>query len=113
MHAMVYHGPGSSAWEQVPDPVIQVDTDAIVRVDAVPICGTDLQILKGDVPVDTSSIPTLIELIRSGRLDSSGLVTHRFGMSEFPLAYEVFEHPGDSGALKVVLFRNEETGSES
>ncbi|MBU3062383.1 zinc-dependent alcohol dehydrogenase family protein [Nocardia sp. NEAU-G5] len=63
--------------------------------------------------VDTNSIPMLIELIRSGRLDSSGLVTHRFGMSEFPLAYEVFEHPGDSGALKVVLFRNEETGSES
>ncbi|BBZ06508.1 alcohol dehydrogenase [Mycolicibacterium doricum] len=50
MHAMVYHGPGRRSWEQVPDPVIERATDAIVRVDAVTICGTDLHILKGDVP---------------------------------------------------------------
>ncbi|KUI32599.1 zinc-dependent alcohol dehydrogenase family protein [Mycobacterium sp. GA-2829] len=50
MHAMVYHGPGRRSWEQVPDPVIEHATDAIVRVDAVTICGTDLHILKGDVP---------------------------------------------------------------
>jgi alcohol dehydrogenase len=53
MRAMVYHGPGEKAWEEVPDPVIQDDTDAIVRVDAVTICGTDLHILKGDVPAVT------------------------------------------------------------
>jgi alcohol dehydrogenase len=40
-------------WEEVPDPVITADTDAIVRVDAVTICGTDLHILKGDVPAVT------------------------------------------------------------
>jgi alcohol dehydrogenase len=50
MRALVYHGPGSKAWEDVPDPTLQADTDAIVRVDAVTICGTDLHILKGDVP---------------------------------------------------------------
>lgn len=50
MHALVYHGPGRRTWEQVPDPVIQKATDAIVRVEAVTICGTDLHILKGDVP---------------------------------------------------------------
>src|SRR5580765_5610395 len=50
MRALVYHGPGRKAWEEVPDPVLQADTDAIVRVDAVTICGTDLHILKGDVP---------------------------------------------------------------
>ena len=50
MKAIVYHGPGEKSWEEVPDPTIQVDTDAIVRVDAVTICGTDLHILKGDVP---------------------------------------------------------------
>jgi alcohol dehydrogenase len=50
MRALVYHGPGNKAWEEVPDPEIQEDTDAIVRVDAVTICGTDLHILKGDVP---------------------------------------------------------------
>jgi alcohol dehydrogenase len=53
MKAIVYHGPGQKAWEEVPDPTITVDTDAIVRVDAVTICGTDLHILKGDVPAVT------------------------------------------------------------
>ncbi len=53
MHALVYHGPGQKAWEEVPDPVIVDDTDAIVRIDAVTICGTDLHILKGDVPAVT------------------------------------------------------------
>jgi alcohol dehydrogenase len=50
MRAIVYHGPGQKAWEEVPDPEIIGDSDAIVRVDATTICGTDLHILKGDVP---------------------------------------------------------------
>ena len=50
MRALVYHGPGQKAWEEVPDPEIIGDDDVIVRVDATTICGTDLQILKGDVP---------------------------------------------------------------
>ena len=50
MKAVVYHGPGNKAWEEVPDPQVIDDTDAIVRIDAVTICGTDLHILKGDVP---------------------------------------------------------------
>jgi len=50
MRAVVYHGPGRKAWEEVPMPVVIDDTDAIVRVDATTICGTDLHILKGDVP---------------------------------------------------------------
>jgi alcohol dehydrogenase len=53
MKAMVYHGPGNKAWEEVPKPVVVDDTDAIVRVDSVTICGTDLHILKGDVPAVT------------------------------------------------------------
>jgi len=53
MRALVYHGPGNKAWEEVPKPTVQADTDAIVRVDAVTICGTDLHILKGDVPAVT------------------------------------------------------------
>jgi len=53
MRALVYHGPGRKAWEEVPKPGITADSDAIVRVDAVTICGTDLHILKGDVPVVT------------------------------------------------------------
>lgn len=50
MKALVYHGPGRRSWTDVPDPVLIDPTDAIVRVDAVTICGTDLHILKGDVP---------------------------------------------------------------
>jgi len=50
MKALVYNGPGKRSWHDVPDPVIQDPEDAIVRVDAVTICGTDLHILKGDVP---------------------------------------------------------------
>jgi len=53
MHGLVYHGPGSKAWEEIPKPTIIEDGDAIVRVDAVTICGTDLHILKGDVPAVT------------------------------------------------------------
>jgi len=53
MRALVYHGPGQKAWEEVPRPTIVDDTDAVVRVDAVTICGTDLHILKGDVPAVT------------------------------------------------------------
>jgi alcohol dehydrogenase len=50
MRALVYHGPGVKAWEDVPKPEVTADTDAVVRVDATTICGTDLHILKGDVP---------------------------------------------------------------
>ena len=50
MKALVYHGPGQRAWETMPDPKIEAATDAIVRIDTSTICGTDLHILKGDVP---------------------------------------------------------------
>ncbi|MEU0443147.1 zinc-dependent alcohol dehydrogenase family protein [Streptomyces sp. NPDC006186] len=50
MKGYVFHGPGRASWEDVPDPAVKEPTDAIVRVDAVTICGTDLHILKGDVP---------------------------------------------------------------
>jgi alcohol dehydrogenase len=50
MKALVYQGPGKKTWEEVPDPVIVKPTDIIVRIDTTTICGTDLHILKGDVP---------------------------------------------------------------
>jgi alcohol dehydrogenase len=53
MKAVVFHGPGDKALEEVPDPKIQEDSDVVVRIDAVTICGTDLHILKGDVPAVT------------------------------------------------------------
>ncbi|HEY5854401.1 MAG TPA: zinc-dependent alcohol dehydrogenase family protein [Aldersonia sp.] len=50
MKAMVYHGPGKKSWEEVPDPTIQKPTDVVVKIETTTICGTDLHILKGDVP---------------------------------------------------------------
>ncbi|MCX4755719.1 zinc-dependent alcohol dehydrogenase family protein [Kitasatospora purpeofusca] len=50
MKALTYHGPGRRTWGEVPEPAVRDPEDAIVRVDAVTICGTDLHILKGDVP---------------------------------------------------------------
>jgi alcohol dehydrogenase len=54
MKALVYHGPNQKSWEEVPKPELATATDAIVRVDAVTICGTDLHIMKGDVPEVTA-----------------------------------------------------------
>ncbi|HUK33878.1 MAG TPA: zinc-dependent alcohol dehydrogenase family protein [Vicinamibacterales bacterium] len=54
MHALVYGGPGKRAWEERPRPTIQHPADAIVRITTSTICGTDLHILKGDVPSVTA-----------------------------------------------------------
>jgi alcohol dehydrogenase len=50
MKALVYQGPGKKAIEQRPIPAISAPTDAIVKITKTTICGTDLHILKGDVP---------------------------------------------------------------
>ena len=50
MKALVYLGPGEKAWTDVPSPKLQRPTDVIVRIDTTTICGSDLHILKGDVP---------------------------------------------------------------
>jgi alcohol dehydrogenase len=53
MKALVYHGPGQKSWESVGDPKPMDPTDIVVRIDTTTICGTDLHILKGDVPAVT------------------------------------------------------------
>ena len=50
MKALVYQGPGKKALEQRPKPDIAASTDAIVKITKTTICGTDLHILKGDLP---------------------------------------------------------------
>jgi alcohol dehydrogenase len=54
MHALVYNGPGKRAWQAHPRPEIQDSGDAIVRITTSTICGSDLHILKGDVPTATA-----------------------------------------------------------
>lgn len=78
MKALVYAGPGAMSWKDVPDPVIHDDGDAIVRVDSTTICGTDLHILKGDVPETTpgrilghEAVGTVVE-VGSGGKDAPG-----------------------------------------
>jgi alcohol dehydrogenase len=53
MKALVYHGPGQRSWDTVTDPTIVDPTDIVVRIDSSTICGSDLHILKGDVPETT------------------------------------------------------------
>jgi alcohol dehydrogenase len=55
MKALVYHpsAPGHHAWEDKPYPTIKDAGDAIVRITTTTICGTDLHILKGDLPAVT------------------------------------------------------------
>ncbi|MFL5248627.1 MAG: zinc-dependent alcohol dehydrogenase family protein [Myxococcales bacterium] len=50
MKALVYRGPGKRAWEDKPKPTVQDASDAVVKIVRTTICGTDLHILKGDVP---------------------------------------------------------------
>ncbi|MBK5271924.1 MAG: zinc-dependent alcohol dehydrogenase family protein [Bacteroidia bacterium] len=53
MKALVYHGPGKKGWEDKPKPGLLKPTDAIVKILKTTICGTDLHIMKGDVPAVT------------------------------------------------------------
>jgi alcohol dehydrogenase len=50
MKALVYHGPNATSWDEVPEPQLVDDTDAVVRVDSTTMCGSDLHILKGHLP---------------------------------------------------------------
>jgi alcohol dehydrogenase len=54
MKALVFHGPNAIALEDRPRPGLLAATDAIVRVTTTTICGTDLHIVKGDVPAVTA-----------------------------------------------------------
>ena len=50
MKALVYHGAGRKSWEEKPKPSILLPTDAVVKILKTTICGSDLHIMKGDVP---------------------------------------------------------------
>ena len=86
MKALVFEGPGRKSWSEVADPLIEQDGDVIVRVDATTICGTDLHILKGDVPETTpgrvlghEAVGTIVEVgpgvkTRRGRSACTGVL---------------------------------------
>ena len=80
MHAVVYGGPGKRSFEEAEDPKIVEDTDAIVEIDTTTICGTDLHILKGDVPeVDPGRI---LGHEAVGRVVDRGAGVHRLRVGD-------------------------------
>jgi len=50
MNALVFHGAGKKSWDQIAKPGIMEPTDALVKIVKTTICGTDLHIMKGDLP---------------------------------------------------------------
>jgi alcohol dehydrogenase len=76
MKALVYHGPNKKSWDEVPDPTLIDPTDAIVSVDATTICGSDLHILKGDLPEVTSGRILGHEAV--GTIDEVGSAVRNF-----------------------------------
>lgn len=80
MKALVYHGPGKRALDDRPKPEIAAPTDAIVRIVKTTICGTDLHILKGDVP--TAAPGRILGHEGVGVIDKTGAAVTAF-------------HPGD------------------
>ena len=55
--------------------------------------------------VDTFPTPMLLSMLQAGKLDVGPMVTHRFGFDEVPVAYDLFDDPVASGALKVAVLR--------
>lgn len=73
MKAIVFHGIGDIRLDDVPEPKIEKPTDAIVRLTASAICGTDLHM--GNCP-HRKYIPKLIELVESGAVDPTTILSH-------------------------------------
>jgi hypothetical protein len=51
MRAVTFQAPGEVRVDDVPDPELQRPDDAIVAIEASGICGSDLHIFHGRVPV--------------------------------------------------------------
>jgi alcohol dehydrogenase len=76
MKALVYHGAGKKAWEEKPKPVVKESTDAIVKILKTTICGTDLHIMKGDLPSVTDG--RIIGHEGVGIIDETGTAVSSF-----------------------------------
>ena len=76
MKALVYHGPDKKSWEEKPDPKLIEPTDAIVKILKTTICGTDLHIMKGDVPTVTEG--RIIGHEGVGIIDETGTAVSNF-----------------------------------
>lgn len=107
MKALVYHGPGKRGWEEKPKPTIKNSTDAIIRITKTTLCGTDLHIMKGDVP-------EVIEGLILGH-EGVGLVEEvGLGVSNFKVGNKVLisciTSCGICDACKIGMYSHCETG---
>ncbi len=80
MKALIYQGPQLRAWEEHARPIIHQPTDAIVRITSTTICGTDLHIMKGDVP--TVKEGRILGHEGVGIIDSVGLSVANFKVGD-------------------------------
>ena len=76
MKALVYNGPGKKQLEDRPKPALIEASDAVVRITRTTICGTDLHILKGDVP--TVAVGRILGHEGIGVIDEVGTGVSRF-----------------------------------
>lgn len=79
MKALVYYGKDTLQWEERPRPQLQLPTDAIVRMKKTTICGTDLHILKGNVPTVASGRILGHEGVAIIEELGSGITQHQVG----------------------------------
>lgn len=80
MKALVYHGPGKKSLADAPKPALLLPTDALVRITKTTICGTDLHILKGDVPTVTSG--RILGHEGTGVIEEVGTAVEHFGVGD-------------------------------
>jgi alcohol dehydrogenase len=80
MKALVYRGPGKMQLEEMPKPVVREVTDAVVRMTKTTICGTDLHILKGDLP--TVAAGRILGHEGIGIIEEAGTGVSRFHKSD-------------------------------
>lgn len=83
MRATIIHGPGDVRLEEVPDPVLRDDGDAIVRVVATCICGSDLWRYRG---VDRIDRPRPIGHEFVGVVEAVGAAVSTLSVGDFVVA---------------------------
>lgn len=107
MKALVYLGPAKKAFEDRPKPRIVAPTDAIVRVTKTTICGTDLHILKGDVPSCRPGLVLGHEGV--GVVDEVGAAVTSFAPGD-PVLISCISSCGRCAACRKLMFSHCATG---
>ena len=96
MKAVVSHGVGDIRLDNVKEPSIQHDFDAIVHLTASAICGTDLHFVRGTVPgIQEGTVHT-------GVFDPSAILTKLETLTSAVDAYKLFDRR-EPGWIKVEL----------